>query len=137
MTEWIGLPEDFNVNEWVGYVYIIKCLHTNKKYLGQKKFWKAVKRKPLKGQKRIRRDKVESDWKQYHGSSEKLKADVKELGKHKFERTILMLCTSKAMMNYHETRLQFEHQVLLSPQWYNAIISCRINQNQLPDHMKR
>ncbi len=135
MTFWKNTPKNFDGLE--GFVYIIKNLHTQKKYLGQKKFWKAVTRKPLKGRVNKRRSKAESDWKTYYGSNKYLLGDVAALGKHRFERTILLLCKSKAEMNYHEARLQFEHQVLLSPQWYNAMINCRVSCNQLPEYMKR
>ncbi len=135
MSEREGTP--INIKDYVGFVYVITNLHTNKKYIGQKLFWKRVKRKPLKGQKRIRRCKVESDWKNYYSSSKALQSDLRILGKKMFGRKILMLCNSKAEMNYEETRLQFEHQVLLSPSWYNGMINCRISKNQIPDYMGR
>lgn len=135
MIDWEGLPEDFNIKDYVGFIYIITNLHTNKKYIGQKMFWKKIRRKPLKGTKRVRLDRLESDWKTYYSSCNKLKEDITAIGKHHFKRQILMLCKSKAEMNYAETRLQFEHQVLLSPGWYNQMINCRIAGHTLPEYM--
>jgi len=135
MSEWENLPKNFS--GLTGFVYIIINLHTDKKYIGQKKFWKQVTKPPLKGRVNKRRSLVESDWRSYYGSNQKLLDDLEALGKHKFRRVILVLCGSKAEMNYEETRLQFEHQVLLSRKWYNAMINCRISSNQLSEGFKK
>ena len=51
-----------------GFVYIITNTTNNRKYIGKKlaKFKKT--RPPLKGRKNKRREKVESDWRDYWGS---------------------------------------------------------------------
>lgn len=129
MTQWIGVPDD--ISEYVGFVYIITNKTNGFFYIGQKKYWSKIKLKPLKGKTRYRHKVKESDWKSYYGSCKELQEDVKELGTDKFTRTILHNFESKADMNYTETQLLFEHEVLYDDKAYNKIINCRINQNRL------
>ena len=35
-------------------------------------------------------------------------------------------------MSYYEAKLQFENDVLLSDQYYNEFIGCKIHSNHLP-----
>jgi hypothetical protein len=63
--------ESEDIKDSYGFVYLIECLLTGKKYLGRKYFWQF--RTP-KGKKR--RAKSESDWKNYYGSSKSLKDDI-------------------------------------------------------------
>ena len=122
------LPE-----ECVGYVYIITCIPTGRKYIGKKlsKFskttYKTVKLKNgTKKRKRIK-SKIDSDWKEYWGSSPNLQADIEQLGKENFTREILHYCGSKAETSYIEAQEQFERKVLESDDYYNGIINCRIH----------
>ena len=71
-----NLPENCEA-----FVYLITNTTNSRKYVGKKlaKFKKT--RPPLKGKINKRRSKVESDWKDYWGSNDHLKADVEELGK--------------------------------------------------------
>ena len=66
-----------DIGNYVGFVYIITNLRTEKKYIGKKNFYFS-KTKQIKGKKK--RYKVESDWKDYFGSNEELKQHVKILG---------------------------------------------------------
>jgi hypothetical protein len=92
-----------------------------------KKLAKFTKTKaPLKGQKRKRKEKVESDWKTYWGSSNHLIEDVKTLGEENFTREILHFCPSRGIASYLEAREQFERKVLESDEYYNGIINVRI-----------
>lgn len=115
------LPEDCEA-----FVYLITNLTNNRKYIGKKlaKFKKT--RPPLKGKKRKRREHVESDWKEYWGSNDHLKEDVATLGPENFTREILYLCGSRGAASYMEAKLQFEHNVLLSDEYYNGIINVRV-----------
>lgn len=109
-----------------GFIYEITNLVNGKKYIGRKQMVKRIKRKPLKGKKRKRIDYVESDWKTYTGSSDKLNIDIDTNGKHKFKFEIIKFCKNKYELGYYETKMQFDKGVLLSEEYYNGIINCRI-----------
>jgi hypothetical protein len=115
----------------VGFVYLITCIPTGRKYIGKKLFW-STKTKQIKGKKK--KIKVESDWKKYWSSSAELKADVAKLGENNFRRTILYLCKSKGEANYLEAREQFAQGVLEYPSlWYNGWIIVKVSGS----HIKR
>ena len=115
------IPEDA-----FGFIYEITNTVNQRKYIGKKQMVKRIKRQPLKGKKRKRIDLVESDWKTYTGSSDRLNADIEELGKDTFTFQILRFCGSKFELSYFESKMQFERDVLLSEDYYNGIINCRI-----------
>ena len=111
---------------YIGFVYLITNLNTGQKYIGKKLAQFKKTRPPLKGKKLKRRSTVESDWRDYWGSSERLQADVGTLGPENFTREILYLCKSKAEMSYLEAREQFERRVLETDDYYNGIINVRV-----------
>ena len=121
-----SLPEDCE-----GFVYLITNTTNGKRYVGKKlaKFKKT--RPPLKGRINKRRSKVESDWKDYWGSSDHLNADVAELGEEKFTREILYICNTRGVMSYLEAREQFERRVLESDDYYNGIINVRVGGSKI------
>jgi hypothetical protein len=122
------LPEDC-----VGFVYLITNLTTGRKYIGKKlaKFskttYKTVKLKNGTKKKKKIRGKIDSDWREYYGSSPNLTADINTLGKENFSREILFYCTSKAECSYIEAREQFTNRVLESDEWYNGHIQVRVH----------
>lgn len=120
------MPEDY-----VGFVYIITQLDTDKKYVGKKLFWSKKTLPPLKGKIRKRRKIVESDWKDYFGSSELVKRLLLENGRGAFRRNILHLCKSKGEMGYLEAQEQFDRNVLLDDSYLNGIINCKIHRNHV------
>ena len=126
------LPEDC-----VGFVYLITNSISGRKYIGKKlaKFAKtSVKTVTLKNgnkKKKKIRSKVDSDWRDYYGSSDELKKDIDTLGADKFTREILYLCKSKAECTYVEAREQFARKVLETTDYYNGQISCRIHQSHI------
>ena len=124
LNTWINPPE--SIEGYMGFVYIITCLKNGKKYIGQKRFWTKITRKPLKGRKNKRHDRKESNWREYWGSSESLLEDVDTYGQENFKREILLLCVSKWALSYYETKYQFDSDVLLSDEYYNGIINCRV-----------
>jgi hypothetical protein len=126
---WRYLGEIFdtdNIQGNFGFVYLIECVPTNRRYIGRKYFWSF--RTP-KGKKR--KVKQESDWKKYYGSCPELKEDVKKYGKEQFTRTILSLHSTVGKTNYEETRQLFLNNVLTeslddgTPMYYNSNILSR------------
>ena len=109
-----------------GFIYEIRNIHTNRKYIGKKQMVKTLKRPPLKGRKNKRHVIQESDWKTYTGSCNQLNEEINLHGKGDFAFTILGLCYNKWELAYKEAELQFKHGVLLSDEYYNGIINCRI-----------
>lgn len=109
-----------------GFIYEIKNNLNNKKYIGKKQIVKKIKRPPLKGKKNKRSILTESDWKTYSGSCRELNEDIDSQGKEHFAFTILKICYNKWELSYYEAELQFKLGVLLSSEYYNGIINCRI-----------
>jgi hypothetical protein len=122
------LPEDC-----IGFVYLITNNLTGRKYIGKKlaKFsrttYKVVKQKNGKKRRKKIRTKVDSDWREYYGSSPELTADITKLGTQNFSREILYYCTSKATCSYIEAREQFSRRVLESTDYYNGHIQVRVH----------
>ena len=124
------LPEDFEENPPMGFVYRIENKETKKFYIGQKKIIKVEKRPPLKGKVRKRKIVKQSDWRTYCGSSNDLKADVKALGEDKFKFEIIKFCDCKWLMTYWELYYQMMYHVLFREDSYNGIINVRISKFQ-------
>jgi hypothetical protein len=115
------IPEDI-----IGFVYLITNLTTGRKYIGKKLAQFKRTKPPLKGKKRKRKTTVESDWRDYWGSSESLQADVAALGPDNFTREIIYYCKSKAELSYLEAKEQFDRGVLETDDYYNGIINVRV-----------
>ena len=122
------LPDDC-----VGFVYLITNTTDGRMYIGKKlaKFskttQKTVKLKNGSKKKKKIRTKVDSDWRDYYGSSPELTKDVEQLGTDKFTREILYYCKSKAECSYIEAREQFTRKVLESRDYYNGHIQVRVH----------
>ena len=117
--------------EYQGFVYQLTEIHSNKKYIGKKNFWKPKTLPINKTRKRRVRTRVESDWKDYYGSSNEVRKIVEEHGTQIFKREILKLCKTKGEMSYYEAKLQFDHNVLFRDDYYNNFIGCRIHAKHL------
>lgn len=117
--------------EWYGFVYVITNRALNKKYIGKKFFWSKKTLPPLKGKKRKRRSIIESNWRDYYGSSANLMEDVETQGKDMFHREIVYLGKGKGDLAYMEAKLQFENEVLLRDDYYNGIINIRLGGNSV------
>jgi hypothetical protein len=130
------LPDDC-----IGFVYLITNVTSGRKYIGKKlaKFSKTTQRtvKLKNGNKKKKkiRTKVDSDWRDYYGSSPELSKDVELLGKDNFTREILYLCKSKAECSYIEAREQFSRRVLESTDYYNGHIQVRVHGSHIKDKL--
>jgi len=116
-----------------GFIYRITNITNGYDYVGRKYFTTVKKRPPLKGKKNKRRETIETDWKEYWGSSPRLLADIEQLGKDKFTREIIHLCKSRGETNYMEAYYQFTEGVLLREDNYNGIIQIKLGKNSVKD----
>ena len=122
------LPDDC-----IGFVYQITNNLSGRKYIGKKlaKFskttYKTVKQKNGTKKRKKIRSKIDSDWREYYGSSPELTADVINLGTENFTREILYYCKSKSECSYIEAREQFTRKVLESTDYYNGHIQVRVH----------
>lgn len=104
---------------YFGFVYLLTDTETGKLYIGKKHIWSMRK---VKG--KSRKQRVESDWKQYYSSH----AELKQLGKtnpNRFKREILHVCRGLGETNWRETEEQFLRRVLYDDRYYNDQIGGR------------
>lgn len=138
MSKWVYDGKEFtsdDIADYNGFVYQITNTISGKKYIGKKFFYSLRTLKPLKGKKRKRKVKKESDWMKYNSSSKYVLADMDEIGEDKFTFEILHLCINRAETNYSELK----HLVYLgvleelnedgSRVWYNENIAMRFYHN--------
>jgi hypothetical protein len=122
--------EEFNPQDYFGFVYKITNLTNSKFYIGKKYFYhtsnvklgkKELAALPVtRGRKSTTKQVIkESDWRSYWGSSKELQQDVKELGAEMFECVILKLCKDKKELTYYELHYQCTNECLLSYDSYN------------------
>jgi len=130
---WLYNNEEFRdtPEEYQGFVYVITEVDTGKKYLGKKNFWRPkILPKNSKRNRRVR-TRVESDWRTYYGSNTTLQLLKESKGEENYTREILRLCKTKGEMSYFEAKAQFDNDVLLSDEWYNEFIGCKIHSRHL------
>jgi|TARA_B110000263_G_scaffold234609_1_gene232373 hypothetical protein len=99
--------ESEDIKDYYGFCYLLTDLENGKQYIGRKYFYSIRKKKGIR--KKVR---SESDWKSYYSSSKKVKQMVLESGHNRFKREILSLYLKKGQVNYNETKLLFQHNVL-------------------------
>ena len=125
--------ESEDIQDNYGFIYRITNTQNGYDYIGRKYFTTIKKRPPLKGKKNKRRETVETDWKDYWGSSARLVEDMARLGKDKFTREIIHLCKSRGETNYMEAYYQFKEGVLLKENNYNGIIQIKLGKGSVKD----
>ena len=133
---WTYLGKTFeseDILDYYGFIYRITNTTNGHDYIGRKYFTTIKKRPPLKGKKNKRRETVETDWKDYWGSSARLVEDMASLGKDKFTREIIHLCKSRGETNYMEAYYQFKEGVLLKENNYNGIIQIKLGKGSVKD----
>jgi hypothetical protein len=128
-NKWLH-SEEFNPQDYFGFVYKITNLTNSKFYIGKKYFYhtsnvklgkKELAALPVtRGRKSTTKQVIkESDWRSYWGSSKELQQDVKELGAEMFECIILKLCKDRKELTYYELHYQCTNECLLSYNSYN------------------
>ena len=129
-------PDESFLEDYQGFVYLLTERSTGMKYIGKKFFWKPKVLPVTKTRKRRKRTKVQSYWMKYYGSSAEVKLLI-ERGEASFKREILRLCRTKGECSYFETKYQFDHDVLLRDDYYNAFIGCKIHGKHLPEDLRK
>ena len=127
MNNWLFNDEIFieeDVGDYFGFVYLIENNINGRKYVG-KKFFTRAGTKQIKGKKK--KVRLSSGWSNYWSSSKELQEDVKKLGEENFTRRILYLCKSRSECSYRETKEIFIRDALLSENYYNSWVSCKIH----------
>lgn len=124
-------PAEEFLQSYHGFVYCIEELSTGKKYIGKKFFWKPKTLPVTKARKRKVKTKVQSDWRDYYGSSKELQERVIENGGSNYKREIIRLCGTKGECSYYEAKMQFELDVLFRDDFYNEFIGCKIHSKHL------
>ena len=132
---WVYNDKEFNETpeEFQGFVYMVTEKDTGKKYIGKKFFWKPKILPITKTRKRRVRTRAESDWREYYGSNKEVQSLVESKGKDNYKREILRLCRTKGECSYYEAKLQFQYDVLLSDEFYNEFIGCKIHAKHIRD----
>jgi len=125
-SPWKFNGEEFtsdDIENHVGFVYLIECSVTGHKYIGKKTFYFLRKSKLKKHRNRKTRVRTESDWKKYWGSSKQLLDLIEKHGKKNFTRTILSLHSTQGDVNYCEVKEQFVRNVLEDDTYLNDNIN--------------
>jgi hypothetical protein len=126
MSHWLykGKLLEEAPEEYFGFVYLIKNKKTGKKYIGRKYFG-TTRRVKVKGKKRRKVIRKESDWAIYEGSSKSLIQDIQKIGKKNFEFTILIMGETKGQVNYLEENIHHKFHVSANKDFYNDCIGPR------------
>ena len=139
LNPWLYNGEIFNeemIGDYFGFVYKIINKTNDRWYIGRKQFSKSKILNATKGSKNVpprkkKKIRVSSDWKEYYGSSDELKADVIELGVDNFSREIIHLCLSISHCSYLETKEIFLNDALLKSESYNSWVTCKITSSHV------
>lgn len=120
-------PMEFDTTMWIGFVYKITRLSTNRKYIG-KKFFYMTTRKKIKDRKNKKKLIKESNWKKYTGSCKTLNEEIALYGKDKFRFEILSLHESRSSLAWREVELIVTNDALRrqlpdgTPEFYNGLV---------------
>src|SRR5277367_2603450 len=91
------------LKDYRSFVYRITNRIDGRVYYGKKRL-QFTRHKRLKGRKNRIKVVTDSDWKDYWGSNEELKADVIRLGEDNFTREIVRLCKTLSEASYYELK---------------------------------
>lgn len=137
MNEWIyqgAILTDTTIPaKAYGFLYIITHTPTGKRYLGRKYITKA-KTKTVKGKKI--KSRVESDWRDYWGSSPYLLDWIAVEGKENFTREIILWSEGRGEINWLEVEMQVKLNVLRDDSWMNSNISAKYYKKNIQKYQK-
>lgn len=105
------LCEEFNPEEYFGFVYEIIDTTNDRKYIGKKQL-QFTERRKVAGRKNRRVIKKDSNWRVYTGSNKELNDEISQKGNELFKFKILRLCKTKTELGYFECMYQFQENVL-------------------------
>ena len=108
---WNNLPDDFNPDDWFGFVYRITRKESGRGYIGKKQIH-SYRRKKVKGRKNRKRVITEAKWREYTGSCDQLNEEIQVEGKEKFTFEVLKLCKPKGELTFSEVEYQIKNDVL-------------------------
>ncbi len=120
-------PKEFKIEDWVGFIYRIVDLDTNKEYLGKKFFFSTI-RKKIKNKTNRKKITKESNWKSYTGSCKELNEQIALRGKDRFLFKIESLHSSRSSLAYKEVEEQILNNVMREKlpngekKFYNGLI---------------
>ena len=106
-----NFPHEFDITEWVGFVYRITELNSGRQYVGKKQFF-SNRTKRVAGKKNKKHYKKESDWKKYTGSSVELNKSIELYGMGNYQFDIESLHATKGTLHYREVEVQIKENVL-------------------------
>ena len=139
LNPWLYKGEIFTgemIGDYFGFVYKITNKTNGRWYIGKKQYSKSKILEATKGSKNVpprkrKKIRVPSDWQDYYGSSDELKADVLELGIDNFSREIIHLCLSTSHCSYLETKEIFLNDAILKKESYNSWVTCKITSSHV------
>ena len=97
--------EEFDPNDYVGFIYRVTFLLTGERYIGKKQFHRMNKA----GTKRY----GPSGWKSYTTSSEHINKLLEEYPIECFHFELVLLCKTKAILSYAESNLLHKLDALI------------------------
>lgn len=103
--------QEFNVEDWFGFIYRITHLPSGREYIGKKQFF-SHQRKKVSGRKNRKRVQISNKWEEYTGSSKELNELINSEGKDNFTFEILSLHKSRGGLHYAEVDRQIKENVL-------------------------
>ena len=109
--DWVGLPSDYGNR--LGFIYLVINSRNGHFYIGKKLFWA-----------KSGKVRVQSNWRDYFGSSKQVQAEIKEYGKEAFHRIILQCHDSKSELGLAELMYQMKH--ITNNLCLNGIINVRL-----------
>ena len=135
LADGVKLPEDFEDNPPMGFIYRITDTYLTKDYIGKKQITKIERKPPLKGKVRKRKVIKQTDWKTYISSCNQMKIEIFKRNKKGFKFEILQFVDTKWELAFFELYHQIHENVMFREDSYNGIINVRLS--KFPKFIKK